>query len=45
MVMMELSTPSIVYPLELSMKFRESFHKFLQCLLALSPLRNYGEST
>ena len=44
-VMMELSTPSIVYPLELSMKFRESFHKFLQCLLALSPLRNYGEST
>ena len=29
-VMMELSTPSVVYPLELSMQFRESFHKFLQ---------------
>ena len=25
-VMMELSTPSVVYPLELSMQFRESFH-------------------
>ena len=24
--MMELSTPSVVYPLELSRKFRESFH-------------------
>ena len=24
--MMELSTPTVVYPLELSMQFRESFH-------------------